>query len=201
MAPSPDIEESIAFLVVIGLEESLELLQKNGSTREAATAEVLNLVDSVQPADLLRSEHFMDAIYLAFFIELNRETETATPEATKERLSVRLAQIFSITFAEELAYIAYTRLRDARRTNSNETIAKDVENLWWQHKKFINNTSDFFSEHPDIEYRKGVTSKIVRCPTCGIKRRCDASTKWFRCKCGTRPYSFSRGIETAATPA
>lgn len=170
---------------VAGYELTLEILQKeHGISRQQAICEVNKLTSTVSVVSLPAA--FMTACQFACikdtrlfradldFVFRPEDAETIF-SSTRERILPYCTDDKAIT-----AYFQELK----RRYAEDLTAAKyDWDDVWINVKPAVDQSNLRIM---------GTNSWLDTCPVCKTERRCDAKTKWFRCKCGEQSYPFKK---------
>ncbi|MBI1957072.1 MAG: hypothetical protein HYS44_01270 [Candidatus Niyogibacteria bacterium] len=184
--------QSIMTVITLGHEKMLAILQEtNELSNEEARVELRGLGGIFSEVDLLGDADFMATLELAFLYECVKEK--APKEANT--LIADLTALFGPVLAEKFYAAAANRVE--KNMESGHPVVHHINQLTHQITSFVKNRpksrhATFALPRHGKPVRQGVETKFVECPDCGVRKRCDASTKYFRCKCGKRPYPFQK---------
>lgn len=167
-------------------EESLK------NPEEQAQVEIWKLLALVNEEDLFTDE----TMAMSLRIAMGHDAAKADKEkcGASELFLKRLYDIFPQKLAERIYIYARDKLNEDKASGAELFPTKEQLNRHFEEsRKILGLGQKKFLPHQKPIRGVGIETKLVPCPNCEEKKRCDPNTKRFRCqKCGLdRQYPFS----------
>ncbi len=185
-------EHAIALLGMVfehGKDFFLENWREEDFPKEEGERELRKLPLCINEESLLSDPYFPLSLYLGALYAIDRTEKTLGRELKEGEgsaaIKIALEDVFPPTLSEKLFQYLLKNFQFFSKLTNEELKEKLKERQERQKKLFLKPGLESKAKYTTT----GTDTWLVSCPNCGLKKRCDAGTKHFKCKCGLeKPY-------------